>query len=328
MKQFLNFTSAEISADESFPMEIYCCVLYSGSDDNNPYSVMPVHPFHSGWGIGSGKQVCLDDTVPFTFLKVAWLSLREQKFFYGKIDFSKDFPDVSVAKRVEGLNNLVIGLAPAGKIALWANNEYKSVLIGTKKADELEFSISEFLEYDYNGSINDYCQHVLADCGLNKDQASAPEFEKRMKQYLYRFSVCFNDKKEYTTGTLNTFYANGSYNRLNDEESFSFRNASIPKKINLGFNKGKQCYTLGLFFDLNSISDIFSKFYGAHPETKTDFIIRIDAENREYELSLYRQGLKNPVIIPETAYQFIVFKNKFEDCRSDNYNQPRGAWIW
>lgn len=77
-----------------------------------------------------------------------------------------------------------------------------------------------------------------------------------------------------------------------------------------------------------NITEIFERFYGAHPDTKTDFIIRIDAENKKYELALYRQGLKEPQIIPEDAYQLLVFKNKFEDYRSDNYNQERGAWIW
>lgn len=81
-------------------------------------------------------------------------------------------------------------------------------------------------------------------------------------------------------------------------------------------------------FRNGEILEIFNRFYGAHPETKTDFIIRIDAENKKYELALYRQGLKEPVVIPESAYQLIVFKNKFEDYRSENYNQPRGAWIW
>ena len=80
--------------------------------------------------------------------------------------------------------------------------------------------------------------------------------------------------------------------------------------------------------DENLKIDLFRRFYGAHPETKADFIIRIDPENKKYELALYRQGLKEPVVIPESAYQMIVFKNKFEDYRSANYNQPRGAWIW
>lgn len=83
-----------------------------------------------------------------------------------------------------------------------------------------------------------------------------------------------------------------------------------------------------LWLDSTIIVHIFERFYGAHPDTKADFIIRIDPENKKYELALYRQGLKEPVVIPESAYQLIVFKNKFEDYRSENYNQPRGAWIW
>ena len=47
-----------------------------------------------------------------------------------------------------------------------------------------------------------------------------------------------------------------------------------------------------------------------------------------YELALFRYGLKEPVVIPEEAYQLLVFKNRFEDFRSPNYDQPRGAWIW
>lgn len=87
-------------------------------------------------------------------------------------------------------------------------------------------------------------------------------------------------------------------------------------------------FQLCFFLDFESSVIILEKFYGAHPETKADFIIKIDAENKKYELALYRQGLKEPVVIPESAYQLIVFKNKFEDYRSENYNQPRGAWIW
>ena len=60
----------------------------------------------------------------------------------------------------------------------------------------------------------------------------------------------------------------------------------------------------------------------------TDFMIRIDSEKNKYELALYRYGLKEPQVISESAYQLLVFKNKFEYYRSENYNQPRGAWIW
>lgn len=83
-------------------------------------------------------------------------------------------------------------------------------------------------------------------------------------------------------------------------------------------------------FKLNDeeIQSVFDRFYGAHPETKTDIMIWIDSEKKKFELALYRYGLKEPQIINESTYQLIVFKNKFEYFRSENYDQPRGAWIW
>lgn len=99
---------------------------------------------------------------------------------------------------------------------------------------------------------------------------------------------------------------------------------TIPTRLKL-FNTNLSIY---FWFEVSVLLHVFERFYGAHVETKSDFIIRIDAENKKYVLALYRQGLKEPVVIPESAYQLIVFKNKFEDYRSENYNQPRGAWIW
>ena len=90
----------------------------------------------------------------------------------------------------------------------------------------------------------------------------------------------------------------------------------------------KSEYTAYLWLDDESICTIYDRFYGAHPDTKADFIVRIDVEKKEFELALYRYGLKEPVVIDESAYQMIVFKNKFEYYRSENYDQPRGAWIW
>lgn len=101
-----------------------------------------------------------------------------------------------------------------------------------------------------------------------------------------------------------------------------------PSKIIVQFLIKSNEFHVLFWMNKNEITQVFERFYGAHPETKADFIIRIDAENKKYELALYRQGLKEPVVIPESAYQLIVFKNKFEDYRSENYNQPRGAWIW
>lgn len=107
-----------------------------------------------------------------------------------------------------------------------------------------------------------------------------------------------------------------------------YHQAGKPKKLAIKWHIGKSEYSAYFWFEEEPIREVFDKFYGAHPDTKTDFIIRIDSENRKYELALYRYALKEPQIISQDVYQLLVFKNKFEDYRSDNYNQERGAWIW
>jgi len=113
-----------------------------------------------------------------------------------------------------------------------------------------------------------------------------------------------------------------------DEELYKYCRKEVPQKLSIKWMYDKKEYNCYIWFEEKLITSIFERFYGAHIDTKTDFIIRIDSEKRKYELALFRQGLKEPQIISEDAYQLIVFKNKFEDYRSNNYNQERGAWIW
>lgn len=162
------------------------------------------------------------------------------------------------------------------------------------------------------------------------------------KQYCYRYSILYdvfspNDntwnksKKDYVIPQyyyIDQLLFDGTHNKLHDDSLLKYHQAGKPKKLAIKWHIGKSEYSAYFWFEEEPIREVFDKFYGAHPNTKTDFIIRIDAENRKYELALYRYGLKEPQIIPENVYQLLVFKNKFEDYRSNNYNQERGAWIW
>ncbi len=118
------------------------------------------------------------------------------------------------------------------------------------------------------------------------------------------------------------------HDKLYNEGLLKYHEAGTPKKLAIKWHIKKSEYTAYFWFDETLICEIFEKFYGVHRDTKVDFIIRIDTEQKKYELALYRYGLKEPLILPEDAYQLIVFKSKFEHYRSENYTQERGAWIW
>lgn len=120
----------------------------------------------------------------------------------------------------------------------------------------------------------------------------------------------------------------GTHDKLHDGGLMKYHMAGKPKKMAVKWHKGKSEYSAYFWFENEKIRSIYDRFYGAHPDTKADFMIHIDSENKKYTLSLFRYGLQEPLVIPESAYQLIVFRNRFESFRSDNYNQPRGAWIW
>ncbi len=147
-------------------------------------------------------------------------------------------------------------------------------------------------------------------------------------QFTYKYVILGMNGETISIGYIGVLNYDKTFDKTNNEKLLQYHQASKPQKINIKWEYSSNEFNGFLWIDEKEITAIFERFYGAHPETKTDFIIRIDAENKKYELALYRQGLKEPVVIPKSAYQLIVFKNKFEDYRSENYNQPRGAWIW
>ena len=169
-------------------------------------------------------------------------------------------------------------------------------------------------------------------------------FENYMKQFTYRYQAIFdhwdedgekwikyNEEEDELIPEFDYIEESlydGTHDKLHDGGLMKYHQAGKPKKLRVEWHIGKSEYSAYFWFEDERIREVFDRFYGAHPDTKTDFIIRIDAAKRKYELALYRYGLKEPQVIPEDVYQLLVFKNKFEDYRSDNYNQERGAWIW
>ncbi len=157
---------------------------------------------------------------------------------------------------------------------------------------------------------------------------------KTFVNFVYRYSVLFNTSNSANEMTqplieyIEDFQEDGTVNKKHDDFLFHYHQSYIPQKIAICFFVGKLDYMVFIWFEDEEIRAVFDRFYGAHPDTKTDFMIRIDSEKNKYELALYRYGLKEPQVISESAYQLLVFKNKFEYYRSNNYNQPNGAWIW
>lgn len=336
-----------------FPIRIIAGILWV--DDNDGYEILQTNTNSIEWGHPNNMYLLSDQTkgLPMT-IDMIWLAITEKKIY------SITRP-LSVSKIKKAFNSnfsneneslyqyLVVGIAPYGKISLWAYGDRKCIILDWLRGDvfeDIDINIA-FPNYD-NKSLIDICQSYINEDKIVKDhliQNGLPPkdlFDNYMKQFIYRYlflfehwDKCQEEWKSYNDEEIipeldyiEEALFDGTHDKLHDGGLMNYHQAGKPKKLAVKWHIKKSEYMAYFWFEDKEICKVFDRFYGAHPETKTDFMIRIDAEHNKYELALYRYGLKEPQVISESVYQLLVFKNKFEYYRSKNYNQPRGAWVW
>lgn len=325
-------------AQSAYPTEIlYAFVI---TKDGEEIGIMKKYPFAGKWGRISGVNCRLDNlhALPER-LDIVYLSISERKFYV--VDEFFDFGVVTDVFKIlteEGNTTvkLIVGMAPKGRVVVWLQNEIYSKLILNTVGKEVPINkVKSFLPDGI--TIDEYCQQYISRCQSVQNDLT----EEWLKKFNYRYRLSVDEfydgenwrkpEPDVTRPTITMMKAlnfDGTYDKAGSLHLKDYQYNGRLSCVNIQLSYSKREYDIYLWLNDEEALKIFQRFYGAHPETKTDFIIRIDAENKKYELALYRQGLKEPVVIPESAYQLIVFKNKFEDYRSENYNQPRGAWIW
>lgn len=300
-----------------YPIKFLKIALNSG--DNSADDIVIPLDSTVNWGI---PLYIIGNDVIITKVLLLWYSISNNKYYY--INRIVNIP----------IENDVIrsfGVFPNGLFAIWSFCERTSKLLFSSKA------------YDITNYMMDLIKTKGYDLIVNSESLDIPiSFDKDMQQFLYRYLILFEKWDDFDENWqsfieeefLSEFdyieesLCDGTFDKLHDGGLMNYHEAGKPKKLAIKWHIKKSEYTAYFWFEDDEIRAIYDRFYGAHPETKTDFMIRIDSEKNKYELALYRYGLKEPQVISESAYQLLVFKNKFEYYRSENYNQPKGAWIW
>lgn len=337
-----------------YPTDVMFGLLWY--DEDSALEIPLKYPFGGEWGMALTTICALREDYPIPYkLNILWLSIVEEKFY----ELECNLPVLTIenlfnqldSKKEILFSHILVGMSPYGKIAVWVYGFNKSVLILWEQGDEVSVDFQMFRPFiNPLDNVKDYCRNFIDNDSLvdnNLKTAGLPPynlFDNYMQQFTYRYipqfekwneeeDVKWEKYKEEEDNRPEFEYIeeslfDGTFDKLHDDGLLKYHKAGKPKKLAIKWHIEKSEYTAYFWFEDEKICSVFERFYGAHPDTKTDFIIRIDAEKKKYELALFRQGLKEPQIIPEDAYQLLVFKNKFENYRSDNYNQERGAWIW
>ena len=342
------------NAPAIYPIDIFFAVLWQNDEDAKEIPIL--HPCGGEWGCPLSIQLSEDNeaSLPKT-IDMVWLSIVEQKFY----SLERKLPIEKMEKLLNQTNQtsgealfeyIVVGMAPYGEVSIWTYGMNKSVLVTWMQGEETHVEMSDFMPMNPTATLNDVCNFYINDNPFVKENLEAnglpPRdlFDNYMKQFTYRYLPLFEhwdeDEEKWQPYTeeeqetkpeldyIEEALYDGTHDKLHDGGLLNYHEAGKPKKLAVKWHIKKSEYTAYFWFEDEAIRAVFDKFYGIHLDTKTDFVIHIDPEKKKYELALYRYGMNEPKPISEDAYQLIVFKNKFEHFRSDNYDQPRGAWIW
>ena len=348
MKSFSYFITG--CAHDLYPVETHFSLFYL--QDGTIAELPHQYPFVGPWGESAVDSISLRESLPVPqSFEVAYLSIVEGRFYFTSVPINPQVME-RVMEQIDAPQpfSIKVGMAPYGRVALWIGGRTKQILLGWLSGGEVNVGMQDFLPNQSEMSINDYCNtYINSDAAVHKNlkkHGLPPRdlFDNYMKQFTYRYQVEFGhwdeehqkweayseEEKEQKPELdyIEESLYDGTHDKLHDGGLMRYHEAGKPQKMAVQWHIGKKEWTAYFWFEDEEIRTVFDRFYGAHPETKTDFMIRIDTEKKIFELALYRYGLEEPQVISESAYQLIVFKNRFEYFRSDNYNQPKGAWIW
>ncbi len=339
------------NASRQYPTDLLFGLLWYS--ETEAVEIPKKNTYSGDWGSVLSRILPNRDKIPIPYkLNLAYISLVEEKVYEIEEKLPKDkIENLWLVKNKFGehlYSHIVVGMGPYGKVAIWCNGYNKSVLVNCMQGHFSSIDLKNVI-YEFK-NIHYHCLNLIDHSFITKEveenKLQAYDiFDGYMKQFIYRYLILLekwqggskevkwekykeDEDKAPEFDYIEESLFDGTHDKLHDEGLLKYHQAGKPKKLAIKWHIGKSEYSAYFWFEEEPIREVFDKFYGAHPDTKTDFIIRIDAENRKYELALYRYGLKEPQVIPENVYQLLVFKNKFEDYRSDNYNQERGAWIW
>lgn len=336
------------NAPAQYPVETLFGILRCA--DGKILEIPYRYPLYGEWGspVSNVYDYVEDMTVP-DIINVVYLSIIEKKFYSLNCEISKEIQSKlkeDLEDDGEEPKHLVIGMAPYGKVYMWVSTSAKRSFLCCFEAEEVTVPMKCFRHLRPDATIDEICDEYISTLPLVKDNLrryglpAHDLFTKIMQQYRYRYVISFknwNDDKEcweeYEDGCpvlsyLEDYLIDGSFDKLHDEGLQMYHFGGKPDKLTLKWKNDKTEYCAYFWFDERGMAEIIGKFYGVHKDTNTDFMINIDEKKHKYEFALFRYGIKEPLVIPEQAYQMIVFKNMFECYRSENYDQPRGAWVW
>lgn len=333
-----------LSSSKYYPIELLFGIILDSN--NNTISLPNAKAIYGEWGQQAYSTEKLEG---INRIHILYYSIIEAKFYDLDIEEKYIFSENE---------SLILGLAPTGYCQFWISDFKKRTILSNTYAIDCTHKTHLFFNQNkdlqsawYGNCLTDgersdkYLEILDPTIQENFSKVGLPRkgfAEKWMKQYNYRYIVKFEkwDSKEnvwtpYNTPKENAEFlfihealSNGTIYKLTDDNLLKYHSAGKPKKIRIKWSAYDYYYNCFLWFEEETLSPLLDKICESNPETHVDFIFHFDYINNKYQVELYRYGLEQSIIIPDSAYQVLVFKEMSEHFESENYNQKHNAWYW
>jgi len=301
-------------------------------EDLAKMSIPKSDPFAAVWGQAVSMHILPEKYHPAPkYILIAWLSIVENKFYAVADELPKEEIEALLSKKDEKTkkpiyNTIVAGMAPHGRLAVWLSGKGITTQVAWLKGNEIAMEMKDFAPSS-KLSQEEYAEKALKDCkkarnNLHKNGLPAPMlFVRYMQKFNYRIVPKFENAE---LEGIELSYYNGELNTSDSGEYADYAMRAKPSKIVLKWIIGKAQYYGCFWTDENKIIKTFNDCYGDDAQKEGNFIIQVETTNKKFKFAL--QTVDALIEIPVEDMEYIIFKNKFEFCRSKNYKRPPQGW--
>ena len=291
-------------------------------------------PYASKWG-QTGKTHILDNNffpAP-AIIDIIWFSWAENQFYSLESTLPKEkieslLAEIDEETKEPRYQDIIVGMAPYGGLAIWLSGNGKTTEVAWLQAKPTDVEMKDFaptVEYTQK-EYRDLVFKGREEAYENFQENGLPDrmlFERYMQKFNYRFTPKF-ENEEAVFEEIELYYYNGELNTTNSGEHAENALRAKPSKIVLNWSTGDAQYGGYFWTDEKKIIETFDKFYKDDTQKAGNLFIEVGASNEQFKFFL--QDDTTTVEIPAEEIEMIVFKNKYEFFRNENYNRPIGGW--
>jgi len=292
-------------------------------------------PFAGTWGKTGKTHVLNNNLFPApTAIDIIWLSLAENQFYSLEATLPKEtieslLAEVDEKTKEQKYEFITVGMAPYGGLAVWLSGNGIKTEVAWLQAEPTNVEMEDFAPDSRFSSIEEYVETYFKFCEeayKNFQKNGLPDrmlFERYMQKFNYSITPKFENEEAIFEG-IELYYYNGELNTTNFGEHASNAMRAKPYKIVLNWSIGKVQYGGYFWTDEKKIIETFSNFYANNAQEKGELIIEVGESNEQFKFFL--RNNYSVVEIPVEEIEIIVFKNRFEFFRSENYSKPPQGW--